>query len=102
MSRVIVQYKVWPEQAGHNENLIRAVYAELAAATPDGFRYATVKLDDGVTFVHIAEQSGPGDNPLTKLAAFAEFQRGIAERCEEPPVVRQATLIGSFRLFSGD
>ncbi len=102
MSRVIVQYKVWPEQAGNNEKLIRAVYAELAAVRPDGFRYATVKLDDGVTFVHIAEQSAPGDNPLTKLAAFAEFQRGIAERCEEPPVVRQASLVGSFRLFSGD
>lgn len=100
MTRVVVQYKVKPEQAEQNEKLIQAVYAELAAAQPDGLRYATVRLDDGVTFIHIAEHDGPGPNPLTRLAAFAEFQRGVADRCTEQPVTRQASLVGSFRMFA--
>jgi hypothetical protein len=46
-----------------------------------------------VTFVHIAEGDG---NVLPGLAAFQEFQRNIAERCDEPPVVMEASEVGSF------
>jgi hypothetical protein len=101
MNRVVVQYKVKPDQVEQNEKLVRAVYAELADRQPDSLRYATVRLDDGVTFVHIAEHDGAGPNPLTELPAFAEFQREIAERCDEQPVARQASLVGSFRMLGG-
>lgn len=99
MSHVVVQYQVKPEHAEQNEKLIHAVYAELAAAQPEGLRYATVRLDDGVTFVHIAEHDGSGPNPLTKIAAFAEFQREIADRCAVQPEAHQASVVGSFRMF---
>jgi hypothetical protein len=96
MRRVMVRYRVKPDQAERNEQLVRAVYEELHRADPAGFRYATFRLDDGVSFVHIAESEG-AENPLAEIEAFGEFQKGIADRCDEPPVVAQLTEIGSFR-----
>jgi hypothetical protein len=96
MTRVIVRYRVKPDQVELNEELVRAVYEELLRADPSGFRYATFKLEDGVGFVHIAESDG-SDSPLPKLAAFQEFQRELVERCDEPPVVMEAAEVGSFR-----
>ena len=58
MKRVMVRYKVKPDQAARNEELVRAVYAELHDREPSGIRYATFKLDDGLTFVHLAETDG--------------------------------------------
>lgn len=77
----------------------RAVYAELAAQEPPGFRYATFTLEDGVTFVHIATTEDGHDAPLGQLPAFKSFLAGIADRCEEPPsTTRLPTKIGSYRL----
>ena len=92
--RVVVRYRVKPDQADRNEELVRAVYEELHRADPPGLRYATFRLEDGVTFVHVAE--GDGASILPKLAAFQEFQKDIAERCDEPPVAMQASEVGSF------
>ncbi len=54
MRQVIVRYRLKPDQVERNEALVRAVYDELARAQPDGFHYATFKLEDGVSFVHVA------------------------------------------------
>jgi hypothetical protein len=62
---------------------------------PDGLRYATFKLPDGVTFIHLADSDGAG-SPLSDLAAFKAFQAGVRERCDEPPVVSELSEIGSF------
>ena len=94
MRRVVVRYRVKPDEADRNEQLVRAVYEELHRADPGGFRYRTLRLADGVTFVHIAESEG--EAPLPKLAAFQEFQKDLAARCDEPPVVMEATEVGSF------
>jgi hypothetical protein len=97
MSRVIVRYRVKPDRVAENEELVRAVYAELAGVQPEGLRYATVKLDDGVTFVHVAVHER--DNPLPGLASFRAFSESARERCDDPPVVSEATLVGSYRLL---
>jgi hypothetical protein len=94
---VMVRYKVKPGRVEENEALVRAVYEELARTQPDGLQYTTVKLDDGVTFVHIAANAEP--SPLPEVAAFRALQQGIAERCDEPPVVTPIEVVGSFRLF---
>ena len=97
MRQVMVRYKVKPDQARRNEELVRAVYEELREAQPSGFRYATYKLDDGVSFVHIARyDSDQSGNPLAEIVAFARFQQGINERCEESPVVTELSEVGSF------
>jgi hypothetical protein len=102
MRRVLVRYRVHPDRVAENEQLVRAVYDELASVGPAGFRYATFRLDDGVTFVHIASiETADGSNPLPGLAAFQRFQETIAQRCEDPPVVTELAEIGSFHFFDG-
>jgi hypothetical protein len=95
--RKVVRYTTKPECADENERLIRAVFAELAQDNPEGLQYAAFRLDDQITFVHVAVLDGD-KNPLADSAAFAEFQRGIKERCAEGPVAADAEIIGSYRL----
>jgi hypothetical protein len=97
MPQVMVTYKVQPDRVAENEDLVRAVYEELAAGTPDGLQYATFKLPDGVTFVHVAQHDQ--DNPLRSVGAFQRFQEGIRDRCDEPPVVAELEEVGSYRFF---
>lgn len=103
MKRVIVRYKVKPEHAADNERLVAAVYAQLARERPAGLRYATLKLDDGVSFVHIAiVDTADGKNPVGALSAFQAFTADIATRCEVAPVTGTWTEVGAYRLFDGD
>jgi hypothetical protein len=96
MKHVIVRYKVKPERAAENERLVREVYAELHRTSPDGLRYATYRLEDGVSFVHVASTE-EGRNPLLELDAFKRFQEKIDERCDERPAVSPVREIGSYR-----
>ena len=98
MRHVIVRYTVKPDRVEENESLVRAVYEELHSTAPEGLSYATLKLDDGISFVHVAATE-EGQNPLADVAAFKRFQQGIAERCDTPPVVGELTEIGSYRMF---
>jgi hypothetical protein len=91
----MIRYRVKPDRVAENEELVRAVYKELHDAQPDGFRYATFRLDDGVSFVHIALSDGEG-TPLAALPAFQRFQQDIGERCDEPPHVSEISEIGSY------
>ena len=100
MKRIIVRYKVRPDQAARNEELVRAVYDELHRTKPSGLRYATFRSDDGVSFIHLSvTETDDGTSPLSAVEAFKRFQENIAERCEEGPVVTELSEIGSYRLF---
>jgi hypothetical protein len=95
----VVRYRTKPEHAEENERLIREVFAELAAARPDGLRYASFRID-GESFLHVAITDGE-QNPLTSSEAFAKFQEGIGDRCEEGPAVARGQLIGSYGWLAG-
>jgi hypothetical protein len=100
MKRVLVRYRVRPDRSAENEELVRAVYEELRRTTPAGLRYATFRLDDGVSFVHLASiEAEDGSNPLSDVSAFKLFQQGIGDRCDEAPVATELREIGSYRLF---
>ena len=94
----VVRYQTLPESADENARLVAAVYGELAESKPAGLQYATFRLDDGVSFVHIAVLDGE-ENPLQASAAFAAFQAGIQDRCVEAPAAADATVVGSYRLL---
>jgi hypothetical protein len=97
MADVVVRYRVKPDRVEENERLVERVYAELAERDPGGIRYATYRLEDGVTFVHVASiETADGSNPLGGIAAFADFTREIAERCDEPPLAQNAHVVGSY------
>jgi hypothetical protein len=91
----VIRYRTKSEHAEANAELVRAVFEELAAGNPAGLRYSTYRLDDGVTFVHVATIEGES-NPLASSAAFSRFQQGVAERCEEGPIAMDAIVVGSY------
>ena len=98
MKRVIVRYRVKPERVAENEELVRAVYAELHEAAPDGLRYGTFRLEDGVSFVHVViEHDVENSDALTDVPAFQTFVSDIADRCDVPPLAMGATLVGGYR-----
>jgi hypothetical protein len=100
MSRtVIVRYQArTPEAAEQNQSLVENVFTELAEQQPAGLRYASFRLADGRTFVHVAVVEG-SDNPLDSQAAFQEFQRNIRDRIVGPPEASEAILVGSYGLL---
>lgn len=96
MRTVIVRYQVRPDAAAENERLIKQVFEQLAREKPAGLRYQSIKLADGVSFVHVASHDGAGTNPLTQLEAFKAFVSGIKDRCVEQPVTVEAEVMGSY------
>lgn len=93
---IVVRYTPEADRADENQALVEAVFAELADTDPGGLRYATLRLADG-TFVHIADVQGD-HNPLQDTAAFAEFQRGLGDRCRDGqgPNPQEAVVVGAY------
>jgi hypothetical protein len=101
MGVTIVRYTTKPDRADENQALIEKVFVELDATHPAGLQYASFRLADGVSFVHVAAvETDDGTNPLTRTPAFGEFVREIADRCEAAPVASDATLVGSYRFLT--
>jgi hypothetical protein len=98
MKTTVVRYQAKAERADENQQLIEAVFAELDERKPDGLTYRVFRLDDGVSFVHVAiehDVDEPGSLPA--VPAFQAFVADIAERCDRPPVATGATVVGSYR-----
>lgn len=66
---VVVEYRTRPDAAEENQRLVEQVYAQLAREEPDGLRYATFWLTDGVTFIHNINhrRSGQSAHPTERL-----------------------------------
>jgi hypothetical protein len=97
ITNVVVSYRVKPEAVAEHVRLIEAVFAQLQAERPDNIEYKVVRLDDGVSFVHLSTADTPdGSNPLPELSAFKEFGRDSGARVATPPVPTAADLIGSY------
>ena len=99
MYQRMIRYRTKPDQADANAKLVEAVYAELDRTRPDGVSYATFRLTDQVTFVHVV-QVRQEPNPLLVVKAFGEFQAGIADRVDQPPAQEELTEVGSYRFFA--
>ncbi len=100
METTVVRYKVKADRADENRQFIKKVFAQLDEDKPDGLRYVSFNLDDGLSFVHIAVvETADGKNPLPETSAFQDFLSEIKDRCDEPPVATKADIVGSYRLF---
>jgi hypothetical protein len=91
----VVRYRTKPEHAEENADLVRNVFDELNRENPGELRYVCLRLEDGVSFVHVAMIEGDV-NPLGSSAAFQTFQSDIAQRCEEGPTAADASIVGSY------
>ena len=100
MKRVLVRYKVKADKAQQNIEYIQEVFSALDKSKPEGLRYASFKLEDGLSFIHIASiETEDGENPLLSYDEFKAFTQDIASRCEEPPIASTAETIGNYRVF---
>jgi hypothetical protein len=78
----------------------QAVFEELRAKSPSDIRYLVLRLNDGA-FIHLSiAETKDGASPLFLLEAFRSFQGGVKERCNEPPQVSDATIVGNYRMVS--
>lgn len=100
MPNVVVRYKTKPDRVEENKRLIEKVFAELDEIGATGFGYASLQLENGVSFIHVVvEEDREGSVSLSDVPAFQAFTAGIAERCDEQPVAMRATVVGAHRLF---
>ena len=98
MGSTMVRYKVRPDRADENVRLVEAVYAELAEKRPEGLHYATFRLPDGVSFMHVVVETDQPGRILGEIEAFKVFSADIESRCDEPPVATELTLVGSYEV----
>jgi hypothetical protein len=75
------------------------MFAAIEAAQPDGVRYASCRLPDGVTFVALLALDAGIDNPLEAIDEFRAFQARLKSWLTEPPNAEPLQVIGSYRLF---
>ena len=100
MKRVMVRYKVKADRVAENDRYIAKLFEQLEREQPPGLRYASFKLGDGMSFVHIVSHDGAdGSNPLGELSAFRAFTAEIRDRCEEPPVAADLREVGSYEFW---
>lgn len=100
MSLLVVTYRARPDLAADNQTHVKAVFRELAEATPAGVRYACLRLADD-RFVHLADVVAE-TNPLLALESFRRFSGTVAARCEpgHEPEAQPARLVGSYGLLA--
>src|SRR5262245_40051815 len=96
MRHVMVRYTTRAEHADENARLIELVFDSLRRTAPPGLTYTSYRLDDGVSFVHLASMESGDDNPLRRLDAFNAFTAGIKERCDVPPSTTVLHEVGSY------
>lgn len=94
MRHVMVRYTTRPDRADENARLIGDVFESLRREAPAGLTYASYRLEDGVSFVHVASMENADANPLRQLAAFQAFTAGVRERCDVPPVTTILNEVG--------
>ena len=96
MSVRMVTYRVKEGRAEENSSYVRDVMADLEARRTEGVTYAVYLLEDGVTFLHVAQEDGDG-GALQVSEAFQRFTATlVADRCEDTPELHEMTLVGRY------
>ena len=98
MKATVVRYEAKADRADENQRLIEAVFTQLDELEPRGFTYKVFRLEDGVSFVHVAIEHDVDDpDSLQAVPAFQSFVAGINDRCVVAPVAMGATIVGGYR-----
>jgi hypothetical protein len=100
MNLLTVRAKLKEENVAEAEAAVRRMFAAIEREGLEGIRYASVKLEDGVTFLAMLEVEDGVENPLLGLPEATEFYDKLPGWYAEPPEVGPGTVIGTYRLFS--
>lgn len=99
MTVLMVTAKVKPESVDEIEAMGRKLFAAIEREQPQGLRYATCRLPDGVTYLNFLELEDGVDYPIPKMPEGKEFQEKLKSWLAETPASESLTVIGSYRLF---
>lgn len=100
MSVRMFRARIKPEHVAEAEQAAQELFAAIAAAEPEGVRYAWNKLPDGETFVLVVHLDDDRANPLLGLPEFKDvMDRLKTQWVAEPLTVEPLTRIASYRLF---
>ena len=87
----LVRYTAKPERADENEQLSRAVFAELRSKTPPGVAYALCRAGDEFVHVYINFDADESE-PVTGLPSFKAFEHDAVSRWLAPPVATRLSV----------
>lgn len=98
MALLMIRSKVKPDHTDDVEAAAKKLFAALDEAKPEGVRYMSCRLPDGVTCVALLEIAEGIENPMVTMPEFTEMQNGLREwiDAEARPVPEQATIIGEY------
>ncbi len=99
MSVRMIRAKIKPGKTAELEKAALEMFTAIAAAQPQGVRYASCKLPDGETYVILLALDDDQNNPLVAVPAFRDFQENLKTWIAGPPAIEQLTPVGSYRLF---
>ncbi|CAA9459717.1 MAG: hypothetical protein AVDCRST_MAG02-2058 [uncultured Rubrobacteraceae bacterium] len=95
MDRMMIRYRVKPDELERHLELLRDVYEELESTKPEGFRWATFRINDETSFVDVVSGNGlPG--PLPQLESFRRYRATLDDRCEGRAAT-ELEEVGSYR-----
>ena len=100
MNVTTVRAKLKQEHVAEAVAAVKRMFAAIEREQVEGIRYASVRLEDGVTFLAVLELEDGVENPLFGLPEAKEFYDSLPGWYVEPPEVGPGTVIGSYRLFS--
>jgi hypothetical protein len=96
MTARMVTYRVKDGRADENAAYVRDVMADLEARKTVGVTYSVYLLDDGLTFLHVADEEGDGGK-VQVSEAFQRFTATLLEdRCAATPELHTMTLVGRY------
>jgi quinol monooxygenase YgiN len=99
MSVRMIRAKIKADKVAELEKAVKELFTAIEAAQPQGVRYASCKLPDGVTYVILLALDDDENNPLGAVPAFRDFQENLKTWIAGPPAIEQLTPVGSYRLF---
>ena len=99
MSVVMIRAKVKTESVADIEAATEKMFGAIQVARPEGVKYASTRLADGVSVVALLALADPADTQLQAIPEFREFQEQLPEWLAGPPIVEPLRVIGSYELF---
>jgi hypothetical protein len=99
MNVLMVRSTVKAEHAADVEMAVKRLFAAIQQAQPQGIRYATCRLADGVTYVALLELADGVNNPLPALPEFRDFLENLKQWTADQPISESLAVIGAYRLF---
>ena len=92
----LIEYRVPDEKVAEQEAAVRVFIAAVKASNDSGYRYASYKRPDGVSFVHHAwMEDENAQKRFQALPEFKGFADGLKSRAEEGPTVSRLDLVAS-------